>query len=373
MKCPTRLAPTILFAFALSLAHGMETTVSRAAGCDPVGRIQFVCGQAGPEDLVAVPATTWLVASAYGAEGGVNLIDTRAGTSVRLFPSATATNRLDAKTYDSCPGPLEDSDREKFRTHGLYMKPGRNRVHTLYVVHHGLRESIEVFELDARTKEPAVAWVGCAVAPDPIGLNAVAALPDGGFAATNFDPRRPAGARGGFSPELLEGKNNGEVWEWHTGAGWKKVPGSEAAGANGLEISKDGAWYYVAEWGNRSFMRLSRGRTPVKRDEIALGFRVDNVRWAPDGQLFVAGQGGADAGRGQARGTAGAAAAGPSSVIGKIDPKTLKYREIVNNPSSDQVPFATVAVQVGNELWVGSAFGDRIARYPANGKLSLEK
>ena len=80
------------------------------------------------------------------------------------------------------------------------------------------------------------------------------------------------------------------------------MPGSEAAGANGLEISKDGKWYYVAEWGNRSFMRLSRGQTPAKRDEISLGFRVDNVRWAPDGSLFVAGQGGADVGRGRGAG-----------------------------------------------------------------------
>ena len=140
------------------------------------------------------------------------------------------------------------------------------------------------------------------MAPDPIGLNAVVALPDGGFAASNFDPRPPAGARGGVSPALLEGRNNGELWEWHTGRGWTKVPGSEAAGANGLEISKDGKWFYVAEWGNRSFMRLSRGQTPARRDEIPLGFRVDNVRWAPDGSLFVAGQGGADVGRGRGAG-----------------------------------------------------------------------
>ena len=64
---------------------------------------------------------------------------------------------------------------------------------------------------------------------------------------------------------------------------------------------------------------------------------------------------------------------GPSSVIGKVDPKTMKYREIINNASSNEVPFSTVAVQVGKELWVGSARGDRIARYPADGKLTVEK
>jgi hypothetical protein len=358
MTTTVRLATVTALWLAIVLNVGMP--VPRAAGCDPVGDIRFVCGQAGPEDLVAVPGSAWLIASAYGAEGGINLIDTKAASSMRLFPSATATERLDPKTYDSCPGPLQGTDRETFRTHGLYLKPGRN-VHTLYAVHHGLRESVEVFELDARQKQPVVTWIGCAVAPDPIGLNAVVALPEGGFAASNFDPRPPAGARGGFTPALLEGRTNGELWEWHTGRGWAKVPGSEAAGANGLEISKDGKWYYVAEWGNRSFMRLSRGQTPAKRDEIPLGFRVDNVRWAPDGSLFVAGQGGADAGRGR-----GAGGNPPviTSVVGKVDPKTMKYQEIVNYPTSEAVSFATVAVQVGDELWVGSSRGDRIARYP---------
>jgi sugar lactone lactonase YvrE len=163
---------------------------------------------------------------------------------------------------------------------------------------------------------------------------------------------------------LINGENNGELWEWHTGRGWAKVPGSESAGANGLELSKDGKWFYVAQWGNRSFMRVSRGQTPVVRDTLKLGFRVDNVRWAPDGSLFVAGQGGADVGRGRG---AGGTQPVMTSVVGKVDPKTMTYQEIVNYPTSEAVSFATVAVQVGNELWVGSSRGDRVARYPAKG------
>jgi len=48
------------------------------------------------------------------------------------------------------------------------------------------REWIEVFEFDARGKAPTLTWIGCAIAPDPIGLNSVVGLPDGGFITTNF-------------------------------------------------------------------------------------------------------------------------------------------------------------------------------------------
>ena len=150
MKILTFIAVSLALALSLGIAR------PRAAGCDPVGQIRFVCDQAGPEDLVAVPGSPWIIASAYGAAGGLHLIDTKAATSTRLFPSATATERLDAKTYDSCPGPLEGTDRERFRTHGLYLKPGRNSTHTLYVVHHGNRESIEIFELDPRSIQGAI-------------------------------------------------------------------------------------------------------------------------------------------------------------------------------------------------------------------------
>ena len=336
----------------LAFASSQAPAGPKATSCDPLGKVTFICGVISPEDLVVVPGSDWVIASGDAAGGAITLVNTRAKTTTALFPTATPKVRLDAKTYDSCPGPIDPEEKDRFRAHGLALRSGRNSLHTLYVVHHGTRESIEVFELDGRAKPPTLTWIGCAVAPEPVGLNSVVALPEGGFASTNFQPRGVARGRG---PNMQAGERNGELWEWHTGTGWKIVPGSEASGANGIEISKDGKWFYMGGWGNQTFIRMSRGQTPAKRDDIPVGFRLDNLRWAPDGSLFAAGQEPA---------SGGALTMATSRVI-KIDPKTLKITDVVRYPFNDAFNFSTVAIQVGREIWVGSVRGDRVARFPA--------
>jgi len=326
----------------------LGTAGPRAAGCDPVGIVAFVCDQSGPEDLALVPGSQWVLSSGMTANGAIRLVNVRDRTTTVLFPSATVKEQLDKKTYDSCPGPIDPAEQDKFRAHGLYLRPGRNAVHTLYVVHHGNRESIEVFAFDARPKRPTLTWIGCAVAPDPIGLNSVVGLPDGGFVTTNFSPRNSDAAGRG---RMMAGENNGELWEWHPGTGWKIVPGSESAGANGLEISKDGKWLYIGGWGSQTVIRLSRGQTPIKKDAVQVGFRVDNLRWAPDNTLLAAGQGGT--------------APSQTSNVAKVDPDSLKVQELVRHPYGDILTAGTVAIQIGKELWVGSVRGDRIAIFPA--------
>jgi hypothetical protein len=347
----TRAARVLLLAVALFAPTVMllAPTVSlRAAGCDPAGNVRFICDQLAPEDLAVVPGGDWVISSGMAANGVIRAINLRDRTTTVIFPAAAAREQFDRKTYASCPGPIPASERERFRAHGLYLRPGNNQIHTLFLVHHGDRESIEIFQLDARAKPPVLTWTGCAVAPDPIGLNSVVGLPDGGFITTNFSPRgQDAAARG----RMMNGENNGELWEWHTDSGWKKVPGSEAAGPNGIEISKDGKTLYVGGWGSQSVIRLSRGQVPAKRDSVTVGFRVDNIRWAPDGTLLAAGQGGI--------------APMQTSNVTRVDPNTLKFTQLVNYPNSDVFASGTVAIQIGSELWVGSVRGDRLAIFPA--------
>jgi hypothetical protein len=304
--------------------------------CVAGGGIQFVCKQQGPEDLVVVPGGEWVVASAFGRPGGVNLIRVKDRTTTKIYPADSAKDELD-QAYDACPGP---PDAANFTSHGLSLLPGKKNVHRLFVVGHGAREAIEIFELDAQPKIPTLKWIGCAVAADPIGLNSVRGLPDGGFIASNFLPR---GGNQAATQRMMAGEKNGELWEWHTASGWQKVAGSEAAGANGLEMSADGKTLFVAAWGSQSFFRLSRGAAPPKRDEIPLGFRVDNIRWARDGSILAAGQGAVE------------------TVVVKIDPKTLAVKDVLRRPPGNGFAGGTVAVEVGSSYWVGSFAGDRIA------------
>lgn len=352
MRLPLLLGSFIACAFVVGSAG------PGAAGCDPVGSVQFVCGPVGPEDLVPVPGSDWIIASGRN----IYLVNTRDKSTTVLFPTEPPQQRQDTKTYSACPGLANPPEKGTFTAHGLNLRPGKNGQHTLYVVHHGDRESIEVFELDARGRTPTLTWIGCAIAPESVGENSVAVLPDGGFAVTNFQARGDPNGRA----KLLAGENTGNVWEWHPGAGWQVVPGSDMPGPNGIEASKDGKWLYIAGWANKTFVRLSRGQTPVKKNVIQTPFHVDNLRWQADGSLLAAGQGGST--EAVLRDCLGPEkkCSEVSTNVAKIHPDTLKFQQIIHWPSNEVFRAGTSALQVGKEIWVGGVGGaERIARFPA--------
>ena len=313
-----------------------------ATPCKPIGEIQFICNLASAEDLAIVPGSEWVIASGNREGGRLHLISVRQKVATVLFPTATRKERLDTTAYPTCPGPLDLEKPDVFRAHGLYLKPGQGALHTLYVVHHGTRESIEVFELDAGATPPSLTWVGCAPALSTLTFNSVVALPDGGFAATSG--------------------RTGDVWQYQTATGWTRVPGSEGTAPNGLEISKDGRWLYIAGWADEKLTRLSRDRTAPQKDVIVLGFRPDNVRMSPDGSvLFAAGHTDKD-GRSIVEPRE---ALRETSNVARIDPRTLEFRRIFQHSAIEGFVASTTAVQIGDEIWLGSQRGDRIAYFPA--------
>ncbi|MFP3947806.1 MAG: hypothetical protein ACLFWG_03680 [Longimicrobiales bacterium] len=346
------------------------------AQCAPEGDVEFVCGVPGPEDLHAVEGTPWVLASSRISEddGHIYAVDTGDHSTHVLFPAPTSSVEPDTETYESCPGPPTAT----FQPHGIALRTGTvlgsSRVHTFYVVGHGPRESVEVFSLelslDAPESPPTLTWIGCVVAPEGVSLNSVTPLPGEAIAVTNFDVA------------------GGEVWEWRpsgepSGAPdtsgtpsrapdtpsdeWTEVPGSEMSGPNGITASGGGGWLYVGGWGEEALVRVSRGRQPIARGSVDVGFHVDNVRWAPGGTLLVAGQDGPSP---AAVGGCldGGSCENVSTRVARIDLSVRTadpVQQLVDYPSNELLPFGTVAIQVGDEIWVGGiAGGDRIARFP---------
>jgi hypothetical protein len=334
----TRSLPT-LFLIYLPLL-GVAAPV--AAECDPDGEVAFVCGPVNPEDLIALPDSPWVVVSGMEDEGHLYVADRRDHTASVAFPTAHPAARHDTAAFPSCPGPAPGG----FQAHGLGLRPGQDGTHTLYVVRHGAREAVEVFTVDATGTLPTFRWVGCVPAPDGVRLNSVAALPGGGFAATNFNLPR------------------GEVWEWQADAGWAKVPGSETPAPNGLVVSPDGRWLFIGGWATKSLIRLSRGQTPQAKDAVDVGFYVDNVRWSPDGSLLVAGHS-AESPAAVFDCMLNGACSGVTTRVAGVHPQELTVHDLVSYPSNDRLILGTVAISVGNEIWVGGiGGGDRIARFP---------
>lgn len=329
----------LLYACSLSQSQAAEN-------CDADGAVQFVCGVMNPEDLLAIPDTPWVIASGRisTTDGYLYAVDTRDHSHTIIFPNNRAAPAQNSTLYGSCPGPTAST----FQPHGIALRTGTNNQHVLYVVGHGEREAVEVFSLDAGGELPRLTWIGCVIAPEGVSLNSVTPLPGSGapIAVTNFNVA------------------GGEVWEWQSGSGWSQVPGSEMSGPNGIVSSDDGRWLYIGSWGDEALVRLSRGADPVQRDTVGVGFHVDNVRWSPEGGLLAAGQYSAERAaigpcltRGLCEGVASRAAL--------VDPDALGVQQLVDYGSNDLLVFGTVAIAIGNELWVsGIAGGTRIARFP---------
>jgi hypothetical protein len=350
-------ASTFLAAF-LGFLWATSASGQTGSSCQPEAGVSFICGVNNAEDLVRIPGTSWIIASSTAGptEKGNHLyfIKMPLGSVTAVDPDQTIT-RKDPR-FGSCPAKFA---RGTFSGHGLFISATERR---LYAVNHG-REAIEIFDIvgGSDVTMPSLSWVGCVLSPPNVQLNAVIALPDGGIAATKFYDGRDAPNR--WASDLIDGEPTGYVIEWHPGIGWRNVADSAVSGPNGLALSPDGQNYYIAAWGNRRLVRLSRGTEPTHRESIDVGIYIDNLRWDEDGNLITAGQilSGREASTLKCLATAAVACPIPYRVI-KIDPNTLEAEVVVHENNDKFFTAGSVAIDMGREWLVGTFRGDRIAR-----------
>jgi hypothetical protein len=88
-----------------------------------------------------------------------------------------------------------------------------------------------------------------------------------------------------------------------------------------------------------------------ERSSVKVDFHPDNLRWAPDGTIFVTGQ---FLNAQNLNGPHGWATA-------RLDPKTMTTSPVVKEPGRPEFDDATSTVQIGQTLWFGTFRGDRMA------------
>ncbi|TXC71086.1 hypothetical protein FSB78_09075 [Sphingomonas ginsenosidivorax] len=310
--------------------------------CGTEGGAQLLCGVSKPEDLFRVEGTDWIVTTSLA--GGIHILNTRDKRPVPLYPAANARETFDRRTYASCAGPPDAAAKAHFSTLGLHIRPLGRGLHRLYVTRYPGPSGVDVFDLDVRAK-PRATWIGCVPSPGTVLANSIVGLRDGGFIVSSF---YETGANSQASrAKALDGGITGALWSWHPKTGWAQIPGTESAGPNGIELSPDGRHAYVNQWGSRTFMRVTLGAVPPRRDIVPMGFRPDNLHWAPDGMLLIAGH----------TDTAG--------YLAKIDPVSLKVTPLLSRPDTPRFVHVSGAIQIGSDYWVGSSRSDHLAIFPA--------
>ncbi len=339
-----------------SCASPVATPTDAGGPCAPASGLQFICGLPAPEDLVQVPGTSWIIVSSFAgidptkpATGGLALIDTATRTTSTVSIDAASVARA---PYDACSAPPRAA---LFSSHGLNIRAEAAGLSTLFVVGHGDREAIEVFKVDASTKKPSLSWIGCIPAVKGAFNNSVVALPDGRVLITDF-LHAPA-----TFADLYANRKTGAVEQWTPGGGFKKLPGTDMSGANGIEVSADLRHVFVADSGSAKVLRYELAATDKPPLVIDPGFRVDNLRWSGDGQLLLAG---ANPGPG----CAPADRQCPRLLIAKaLDPNSLALTPLLEVRAMPGFTNLSSALIVGGVLWLGSPEGDRVAhqRLPA--------
>lgn len=328
--------------------------------CPEEEGISYICGVLNAEDILRIGETDWVLVSGMAADmpgnpltnGRLHLVNSQDRSWKELFPGSSPQMAHDTTLYPECPGPLDISN---FSVHGITLQnyPAGSSQYRLYITSHGAREAIETFLVDV-TAEPSVTWTGCIPLPATTWANSVVILQDGGFMATKF--MDPTGS--GF--EAIRAKEvNGHVLEWHPGGEIAVIAGTELSGPNGIVVSDDERYVYVAVFGGNTLARFDLSTQPAEKVEVELGVVPDNVRWTHEGKLYTAGTNTVDGCFDDA-----GSPCGPGWSVWEIDPDTMQSRRVTGVGAGAAMPMVSTALLVGDEVWVGTPFGDKVGILP---------
>ena len=320
--------------------------------CEPEGDLRYICGLQNPEDLLMLGDTGSILVSGMSGQdipAHIYLVNPQDDSYEILFPGENSTLALDTDAFPTCPGIL---NIDNFSAHGLALSEYADNRFQLYITSHGEREAIEVFDLDASGTRASITWRGCVVLPENTFSNSVAILSDGGFVTTKMmDPTVGFAAIG-------SGEITGNVYEWHPGGEVFMMEGTELSGANGIAVSPDDRFVYVAAFGTREIVRFDRNESPAAKRVVSVDITPDNIRWGDEGKLLTAG----------GNYVLPEECQGPDCATGwsivEIDADTLAVTRVGGADQNVAIQGVSSALSVGDSFWVGTFNGDRVAHFP---------
>jgi hypothetical protein len=316
--------------------------------CGMQGDVEILCGTRSPEDLEQTPDGKYLILGEF-----VNARNAPPTGRLMLFDMAK-------KTYDKIPvtaEPLKDwgdpacpgAPGDTLTPHGISLAKRARGKWELYVVNHAGRESIEMYELAKAGSGWKLVWHGCVVSKQ--AFNDVAALSDGSFIATHPTALQTP------QTNLFSGEPSGYVSRWTAAAGESELPGTREGYPNGVLATADGKYMYFNAWTAKEVHKYDL-KQMQDVGKVKLNFMPDNITWTKRGQLLAAGV--IDA-RGQCadRGLA----CQQAFAVAVINPSNMQARDVFDSGNRPLINGVSVALQVGNSVYVGAFGGDRLVKF----------
>ena len=317
--------------------------------------LSVYCDYKNPEDLVLVPDGSALIVSEMGefmldSPGMLSLLDLAAGERAEITIDWEGADDTWGDT--ACPTP----DIAAFSPHGIDLITRSDGLHQLLVVNHGKRESVEFFELHEVDETWSLTWRGCALPPGDPFINDVAGLIDGGFVVTHMWDKSTSFVE--VVAKFTAGINMGWVWEWQPDTGFTKLTSSDEVMPNGIAVNADNSKIFVNSYLGDKTIRIDRASGEV--DGVLDVRQPDNITVDDAGMLWIASHQ-----HNPILETCADVTEGPCLLpynVVRANPDTLESK-VVLQVDGPPMGYGTVALKVGDRVYMGSAHGDRIASY----------
>jgi len=168
--------------------------------------------------------------------------------------------------------------------------------------------------------------------------------------------------------QAMSGELTGSVYAWSPGDnGFVMIEGTELPYPNGIEVSADGHEFFVASSG-RFTVTAYTNTNPARslRESQPMAIVPDNLHMGSDGRLITAGLVADDDVCGNVSGPEvfsleEFATCPRPFMVEALDPQSLDVENIAVGSADPAFSNITMAIVVGNEIWIGTFAGDRIA------------